>query len=270
MKKMLGEKITKIPVDKIFISKYNIRKSQVTKDLEALARSINDLGLIHPVVVIERNGKYELVAGQRRYRAIKDILKWKEIEAKILPSTTEGITALIYSMSENLQKRSPTYTDYVKAANILYDKYGGDVKKVAEVLNISFSRALYFLKRRVVPEEVAKLVDEGKLSWGKAQQLAEALWPDKEKIIEIAYKLTDMPSTQARRVIKAARYNPSASANEILSKARTLPVTIRLRNIEISEEVYAALENYAKKTGTDINDIIENALKEWLENRGWI
>jgi len=258
----------KIPIDKIFVSEHNIRKSGATRELEDLAKSIKDLGLINPVTVIQRDGKYELVAGQRRFLAVKDILKEKEIDAKILPSETDSTTALIYSMSENLLKINPSYTDYVRAANILYDKYGGDVKKIAQKLNISFSRALYFLRRRVVPVEVAKLCDQRKLSWSKAQQLAEALWPDKEKIIEIAYKLQRKPSTVAKRVIKAAKINPRASTDEIFSKAESLPVTIRL-NYEISENVLNSIKEASKKIGMDVNDIIEEALKEWLENRGW-
>lgn len=265
---IMSGKRTKIPVDKIFISNYNIRKSQKLKDLDLLSKSIKDIGLINPITVIDRDGKYELVAGQRRFRAVRDYLKEREIDATILPPKTDETKSLIYSMSENLQKRPPSYLDYVKAAVMLYEKYREDVKKVADELNITFSRAMYFLRRRVVPEKVAKLVDRKQLTWSKAQQLAEAAWPDTNKIIELAYDLIKMPSTRQNRVIKAVKRKPKASTKEILALAESLPPTIRLRNIEISEGVYFSLKNYAKQTDTDINDIIEDALKEWLENRG--
>ncbi len=260
--------MAKIPVDKIFISKYNIRKSEPTKDLEELAKSIRDIGLINPILVIERNGKYELIAGQRRFRAVRDILKEEEIEAKILPPTIDETTALIYSLSENLQKREPKRADYVRAAEILYEKYGEDVEKVAEVLHIPVKKAMDLLKKHIVPIEVAKLVDKGKLSWTKAMQLAEAAWPDKEKIIELANELINMPTTRAKKVIRAATINPKASTKEIITLADSLPDTIRLRNVEISKEVYDAIKKYAKQTNTDISYIVEEALKAWLEYRG--
>ena len=267
----MSGKRTKVPIDKIFISDYNIRKSQKLKDLDLLAKNIKNVGLINPITVIERNGKFELVAGQRRYRAVKEYLKEeKEIDATVLPPRTDEIKSLIISMSENLQKRPPSYVDYVNAAVKLYEKYGENIEKVANELNISFSKAMYFLRRRVVPTEVARLVDLKKLTWGKAQQLAEALWPDKDKIIELAYEISKKPKTVGERVIKAATRKPKEPTKNILNFAETLPITRRLRNIEISEDVYMSLKNYAKEADAEIDEIIDEALREWLGNKGGI
>jgi ParB family chromosome partitioning protein len=256
-----------IKVNLIEISKNNIRKAIVREDLDSLAKNIASIGLINPISVIERDGRYELIAGQRRFLAIKK-LGWEEIEAKILPDNTTDTKAIIYSVSENLQHKPPRYEDYVEAANKLFDAFGGSPKKVAEELNISYSRALNLLKRRLVPKEVAKLVDEKKMSWEKAQQLAEAAWPDEKKIIELANEIIKMPSTRQKRVIRSTKKTPKSDKDTIIKNADKMKDNVRLRNIEISQDVYKAVEDYAKKRDLEIGNIIEEAIRTWLKNRG--
>jgi ParB family chromosome partitioning protein len=68
--------IVNINVDKLIISDINVRKTQIN-EIEELASSIDDIGLINPISVrkIESNDKYEIIAGQRRYLAMKSLNK---------------------------------------------------------------------------------------------------------------------------------------------------------------------------------------------------
>ena len=64
-------------------------------DLAALAASIEAVGLLHPIVVMGRDGgnRWLLVAGERRLRACRDILRWERIHVRIVPESTDLLRA---------------------------------------------------------------------------------------------------------------------------------------------------------------------------------
>lgn len=113
-------------IEDIVISEYNIRK-----DLEAgtedasitdLAESIRDKGLLNPIIVRKLpNGTYDLVAGQRRFLAIKK-LGWSTVSA-IIRDFEDDTDAAVISLIENVHRADLNPIDKAKAYRMIYDKY---------------------------------------------------------------------------------------------------------------------------------------------------
>jgi len=121
-KKLIFEEI---PIDRITISEFNVRKNleagSEDANIEDLAKSINEQGLFNPIMVIKRQNKYELVAGQRRFIACQ-LLGWDTIPAVIRSDITD-VDARIISLIENVHRADLHPLDKGKAYAQIYDVF---------------------------------------------------------------------------------------------------------------------------------------------------
>jgi len=98
-----GEFIVKIPIDDIIPNRFQPRQNFDDESIKELAQSIKESGLTQPIIVTKINeNKYEIIAGERRYRACKQ-LGWKEIDA-IIKSNINDNKKIILSFIENIQR----------------------------------------------------------------------------------------------------------------------------------------------------------------------
>jgi ParB family chromosome partitioning protein len=98
-----GESIVKIPIDDIIPNRFQPRQNFDDESIKELAQSIKESGLTQPIIVTKINeNKYEIIAGERRYRACKQ-LGWKEIDA-IIKSNINDNKKIILSFIENIQR----------------------------------------------------------------------------------------------------------------------------------------------------------------------
>jgi ParB family chromosome partitioning protein len=121
--------VDKIPISQIVISELNIRKdlSAGSEDstLDDLARSINENGLLNPITVLERGGKYEVIVGQRRYLACQ-LLGWLDIPA-FVRTNLDNVDARILSLIENVHRADLSPMDKARAYDEIYKIYGPGV-----------------------------------------------------------------------------------------------------------------------------------------------
>ena len=111
----------KILIDKIQMSNLQARQSGVSKGLEIFAEQIRKIGLIQPVVVYEIDGgMYELIVGQRRFLAHKDVLKWTEIMAMIIEKPSTDMMSTTISWLENEARLKMTMKDKMKLVAEMY------------------------------------------------------------------------------------------------------------------------------------------------------
>lgn len=116
---------SEINIDQI---KIGTRRRKDMGDLDALAKSIKELGLIQPVVIFPGAGHYDLLAGERRLRACKDILKWPKIEARIVESPDE-LHKLLVERDENEQRKEPSVSEKVAMGKAIEAVLGHGHKK---------------------------------------------------------------------------------------------------------------------------------------------
>ena len=181
--------IRDIALDQIRVSAFNTRKdlSAGTEDTSTddLANSIRDLGLLNPVTVrMTPEGQYDLVAGQRRYRAFQRLGR-RTIPA-VIKDSLDDTGAMVISLVENVHRAEMNPMDKAKAYQGIYVRYG-DVGRVAKETGVTRQTVLRYLPllklTQAIQDEVS--TSEGVASVVTLSKLAETFASeDQEKVLD--------------------------------------------------------------------------------------
>ena len=254
-----------LPLDQVYISDHNVRKSRVERDIEELAQSIKQIGVQQPVMVFQKGDRYELIIGQRRYLASK-LAGEKEIPA-VITSAKSSTDAAIASFSENIHRLDLDYRDKMEVAIRLHNQLGS-VAEVADRLGVSSQTVRNYMGYAAVPEQMKQMVDEKKLSATTATRISRGE-PDEHKAIRIAERIVEEPRSEDReRIIALARENPDkapADLVKIAEKSNFLQVTLNLTP-RLAEALERACEDYH----ADPRDLVAFAVEEWLRTQGFV
>ena len=158
--------------------KYQPRHTFDPEHLEELAASIKAQGLIQPVVVRAISpGRYELIAGERRWRAARQA-GLVEIPAlvKVVPDQAVVAMALI----ENIQREDLSPLEEALALARLIDEFGLTHQQTADAVGRSRASVSNLLRLLELPDEIKRLLDERKLDMGHARALATV--PEKRAV----------------------------------------------------------------------------------------
>lgn len=152
------EKIEQVKIDWIKPNKYQPRTIFSEEKIEELARTIHTHGVIQPIV-IRRTGeeKYEIIAGERRYRAMKK-LGWTEVPA-IIRDLDDKETASI-ALIENLQREELTAIEEAYAYEKLLELHSLTQEALAQRLGKGQSTVANKLRLLKLPEEIQKAIME--------------------------------------------------------------------------------------------------------------
>ena len=179
---------------KIRISEIEPRADQPRKDfnreaLQSLADSIASLGVLQPIVVresIQFPGTYEIIAGERRWRAAK-LAGLSEIPAVVLDSD-ELKTAQV-ALIENLQRENLNAIEEAMAYAALIERFSLTQDQIAKQVGKSRSAIANTLRLLDLPESIAEMVKEGTLSAGHARTLLPLV--DTEEMETVADRIVE-------------------------------------------------------------------------------
>lgn len=157
------------PVEKIKPSPWQPRRHFDEEKIAELAQSIRANGLVQPLVVREKDGMYELIAGERRFRAIRDHLDWKT--APVLVMEAEDARMRELALVENIQRADLNAIEVAVAYQELQKETGLTHDKIAERVGVSRAQVTNTLRLLDLPEEAKRLVAEGKLPAGSARAI---------------------------------------------------------------------------------------------------
>ncbi|MEO8031957.1 MAG: ParB/RepB/Spo0J family partition protein [Gemmatimonadota bacterium] len=157
-----------LPVSSIRPNPFQPRTHFDETELKELAASIEASGLLQPVVVRPRGGTYELIAGERRWRAVQR-LGWEKIPAIIREA--DDRTALTLALIENLQRDDLSPMEEARSYQRLMDEFQVSQSEVARVVGRDRSTVANALRLFKLPEAVRSMVDDGQLSEGHARAL---------------------------------------------------------------------------------------------------
>jgi ParB family transcriptional regulator, chromosome partitioning protein len=143
--------------------------------LMELTASIEASGLLQPVVVRPRNGGYELIAGERRWRAVQR-LGWATVPAVV--RDVDDQTLLTLALVENLQRDDLSPIDEAQGYHRLMEEFSLSQLEVARVVGRHRATVANLLRLLKLPDEVRAMVHEGKLSEGHARALLALERPD--------------------------------------------------------------------------------------------
>ena len=271
--------IKRVPLKDLVWGKGQVRKHHVSKDINELADSIRVVGQLQPIVVcqsLEQSNKFEILTGQRRFLACKE-LGQDDILAIILDRPIPEEEAQIISFTENLVRQAPDDADYIDLCNHLYKIYG-DVKIIAEKTGLPPNKVRGFIKYASLTPELKGLVDKGTGGGGIDQRTALRIQTALEKTGEVkpeiavalADKMKGLISAQLDRVVKEIETTGVSSVSEIeeITEAVKKGKTYAQFMVRIDQEVNRALSRYALAEGIKREDAAQSLLTEALAAKG--
>lgn len=177
-------KVTEIRLDEIRPNPYQPRKVFDDQALEELADSIKKTGVFQPIIVRKSSVLgYEIIAGERRFRASK--LAQKETIPAIVKEFNEEQMMEI-AVLENLQREDLTPLEEAQAYSTLMERLNLTQVQVSERLGKSRPYIANYLRLLGLPNEVKQMLQDGELSMGQARTLLAL--KDKEKVVDVAKK----------------------------------------------------------------------------------
>ncbi len=162
---------TNLPIELIIPNENQPRKDFSPDELSSLASSIRETGIIQPILVRKHNDSYEIVAGERRWRAAQ-IANIHEVPVVIKELTNEEVVKI--SIIENIQRVDLNPIEEASSYSQLIKDFGYTQEKVATSLGKSRSYITNSLRLLSLPQSIIKHLKEGKLSSGHARALVGA------------------------------------------------------------------------------------------------
>lgn len=162
--------ILELRVDRIVPNRWQPRRHFDQQKLEELARTIDSHGLMQPLVVRKKaDGSYELIAGERRLRAIRDILKRDTAPVQLIQADDTMVREM--ALVENLQRDDLNPMEEAAAYHELHKELGLTHEAIAERLQVSRPKITNSIRLLELPEEIKRLVAAGDLAAGSARAL---------------------------------------------------------------------------------------------------
>ena len=159
----------KLSISDITRNKYQPRNYFNRERLEELTSSIKERGIIQPIIVRQsenNNGKYEIVAGERRWLAAQNAGLH---EVPVVVIEADSLKSLEFAIVENVQRHDLNPIEEAKGYQRLIDEFNYDQEKVSKFIGKSRSHITNCLRLLTLPKEVIVLIEEGKLSQGHAK-----------------------------------------------------------------------------------------------------
>lgn len=215
-----GSYIIELPISQIDINKEQPRKSFDDESIAELAASIKTNGLLQPIAVTKENNRYTIVAGERRYRAFRQ-LGYETIPAIIKNLTRQQSMEL--ALVENIQRKDLNSIEEAMAINSLLQEFGYTQQELAERLGKSRSALANSIRLLSLPESIKKMVKSGELTEGHARCLIPL--PEKlqnEAAKSIVDKQLNVRQTEAlvKSLLAPAKEKPVKKAFAELSEAQ--------------------------------------------------
>lgn len=195
------EKVTSLKLAQIEPNKEQPRKNFDEEKLQQLADSIKQHGVIQPIIVKDlNNGYYQIVAGERRWRASR-IAGITEIPAII--RTYDELATMQIALIENLQREDLNPIEEALSYKALLDDFALTQEKVSEQVGKSRSAIANTIRLLSLPKQVQKLLEEGAISGGHARAILSVT--SEEGKLQLAEKIIEngLNVRQAEQLAKA-------------------------------------------------------------------
>lgn len=172
-----GETIVNLKIIDVEPNKNQPRMNFDDEKIEELANSIKEYGVIQPIIVAKKNNYYQIVAGERRWRAAKKA-GLSEIPS-IIRNYTEQKNKEV-ALIENIQREDLNPIEKAKALKEIIEKYGLTQQELADKIGISRSGIANTMRILNLDPRVIELVMQGKITEGHCRSLLNIEDPDRQ------------------------------------------------------------------------------------------
>jgi ParB family chromosome partitioning protein len=213
--------VRRVPLADVVPSPLQPRKAFAPEALRELADSIREQGILSPLVVRARDGKFELIAGERRWRA-SQLAGLAEVP--VLVRTADDATALELMLVENLQREGLNALEEAQGYAELMARFGLTQEQAAQKVGRSRAGVANALRLLRLPAEAQQLVREGRLSPGHAKVILGL--PDAAAQLAAAREVLagGLNVRQTEALVAAAQAPPAPAAPAKAAPARDMHV----------------------------------------------
>lgn len=253
------------------------RRTFTETELSELANSIKENGLLQPLVVRPAPGssdRFELVAGERRFRAISK-LGWKDVPALVRDASDE--TLLVLALVENLQRQALNPLEEAEGYKTLSEQFDLTQAEVAEAVGKDRSTVANFMRLLNLPPSVRRLLEKGDLSMGHARALLAVTDPVRAgdlarkaaregwSVREVERRLGEAGATKKRKSGSggAAGHDPALrSLEQAFQEALSTRVNIKRsrKGKGVIEVTFLGDEDFERvfelMTGRDVSEVV--------------
>lgn len=245
-----------VDIDAIYPNPYQPRKKFSVEKIKELADSLEETGLIQPVVVYKDkndNNKYYLMVGERRWRAAQ-YLKWKRIPAIVKDITQDEV--IVGVLVENIQREDLNAIEVAEGIEMLINEMGLTQEKAGQRLGMNRSTLTNYLRLLRLPEAVKQSVISGTISQGHARAILPL--EDNTDILTALSKVlkNNLSVRQTEKMVK------SFYTRRSVSKVEKDPDVLKIED-KLSRKFSTRVKlNYSKK-GIGKIEIYFNQLEEF-------
>ena len=221
------------------------RKTFDREPLEALAESIGTHGVLQPIIVRENRallGTYEIIAGERRWRAAK-MAGLSEIPVVILDG--DDLKVAQVSIIENIQREDLNPVEEALAYRTLMDKFDLTQEQVAAQVGKSRSNVANMMRLLDLPDNVLNMLRDGLLSTGHARALLGLEREEDMALLAERIVQSEMTVREVERAVKAM--NDAANAEPVDPDAVAETAESKLRRVYIRDLEHRILEKMGRK-----------------------
>ncbi|MBR4832804.1 MAG: ParB/RepB/Spo0J family partition protein [Thermoguttaceae bacterium] len=225
----VGRAASEVPLDLIDRNPFQPRVDFDQAEMEELAASVKRHGMIQPIVLRRKGERFEIVAGERRYRAAK-LAGWTNVPACLLDVDDQTTAEL--ALTENIQRKDLNAIEKAVAFRCYLDQYGGTHDELAKRLDLDRSTVSNLLRLLDLPEDIQTSVRRGELTQGHAR----ALLPLEEwDQLELARRIVDerlsvrQTETIVQEFLDGAEFLPPETGKKKPAKQEVSP---RVRDLE--------------------------------------
>jgi len=163
-----ADKIEKIALDLLTPNKYQPRREFKERALQELADSINEYGVLQPLIVTPLGDNYMIIAGERRWRASK-IAGQKTVPAIV--RTTRELEQLEIALIENVQREDLSPLDEAESVEYLHTHFGMNYSDIAKRLGKGHSTVVNIVRLMQLPDKAKEALRSGKITEGHARAI---------------------------------------------------------------------------------------------------
>ncbi|MDH5407285.1 MAG: ParB/RepB/Spo0J family partition protein [Gammaproteobacteria bacterium] len=254
-----AESLKTLPVDVIQRGRYQPREDFDPTALQELADSIKAQGVVQPIVVRPlhgQSGKYEIIAGERRWRATQLA---GQHEIPVVIRDVPDKTAMAMGLIENIQREELNPMEEATALNRLIDEFALTHSQAAEAVGRSRAAVTNMLRLLTLSHEVKKMLEQGQIEMGHARALL-ALAPEVQAQAARKVASGGLSVRETEQLVRKM-LNPETTSSKPGSSNKLDPDTLELQQ-NLSEKLGAKVQFQHSAKGKGKMVITYNSLDE--------
>ena len=276
--KRIGYDEVKIGSSQINTSRVQARQNNIDTNIDILAQSIEHQGLLAPVLFVQLSrNEYELISGQRRFKAYSKLFKedpekFEKIPAFIYENCMEEWEKSAISINENLTQEAMSETDKISAVTACYNQFG-KMTDVSERTGISYENVRKYVKYDRLPNVLKEMRDKGSITLQEAidaANLHDVDSPDlgkvpENEVKETAIALSKLSTKQKKRVFETKKTMPEEKTGIIIERVQKTKDMTRTIIVEVASDTYARVETFkAEKEHRTMSHAAEALIRDGL------